>query len=401
VPTTRRDFLKTGTLVGGALGAGLTGAVATALAPDLLRAQPPAGAPAAAPAPGRAPKPLRILILGGTGFIGPYQVQYALDRGHTVTLFNRGKTNPGLFPKVEKLQGDRATGDYKALAGREFDVVIDNPTMYPRWVREATAAVKGRAKHYVFISTLSVYAANDTPGADETAALAKTDTPNDEDPAKRGQLYGPLKALSEQEAEKAFPGRTTVIRPGLIVGPGDLSDRFTYWPVRLQKGGEILAPGSPLDAVQIIDARDLSEFVVRCAEDGVMGILNATGPRAPLTMGEMLGGIRAVLPNSDAHLTWVDAAFLEESKVRPWSDMPVWIPARGGTSSGFSRRSIDRALAKGLTFRPLADTVRDTLAYYAEQPEARRAQLRAGLAAEREREVLAAWKPVAASRQKA
>ena len=400
MPTTRRDFLKTGTLVGGALGAGLTGAVASALAPDLLRAQPPVGTPAAS-GTGRAPKPLRILILGGTGFIGPYQVQYALDRGHTVTLFNRGKTNPGLFPNVEKLQGDRATGDYKALAGREFDVVIDNPTTYPRWVREAAAAVKGRAKHYMFISTISVYAASDTPGADETAALAKTDTPNDEDPAKRGQLYGPLKALSEQEAEKAFPGRTTVIRPGLIVGPGDLSDRFTYWPVRLQKGGEILAPGSPLDAVQIIDARDLSEFVVRCAEDGVMGIYNATGPRAPLTMGEMLGGIRAVLPNSDAHLTWVDAEFLEQNKVRPWSDMPVWVPARGGTSIGFSRRSIDRALAKGLTFRPLADTVRDTLAYYAQQPEARRAQLRAGLAAEREREVLTAWKPVAASRQKA
>ena len=396
MPTTRRDFLKTGTVLGGAIGAGLGGTVL----PGVLGAAPTASVAPVRPV-GRAPKPLRILILGGTGFIGPAQVEYAIARGHTVTLFNRGRTNPGLFPNVEKLQGDRAAGDYKSLAGREFDVVIDNPTMYPRWVREAGAALKGRAKQFVFVSTISVYAANDTPWADETAPVATTDTPNDEDPQKRGQLYGPLKALSEQEAEKAFPGHTTVIRPGLIVGPGDLSDRFTYWPVRLQKGGEILAPGSPLDAVQIIDARDLSEFVVRCAEDGVMGIYNATGPRAPLTMGEMLGGIRAVLPNSDAHLTWVDAEFLEQNKVRPWSDMPVWIPARGGTSIGFSRRSIDRALAKGLTFRPLADTVRDTLAYYAQQPEARRAQLRAGLAAEREREVLTAWKPVAASRQKA
>ena len=395
--TTRRDFLKTGTVIGGALGAGLGGA----LVPGALRAGEtvaPHGTPQAAldRAVARAARPQRILILGGTGFIGPHQVQYALDRGHTVTLFNRGRTNPALFPKVEKLQGDRAVGDYKALAGREWDVVIDNPTTYPRWVREAGAALRGRARQFIFVSTISVYAANDTPWADETAAVATTDTPNDEDPAKRGQLYGPLKALSEKEAERAFPGNTTIIRPGLIVGPGDLSDRFTYWPVRIRKGGEILAPGTPLDVVQVIDARDLAEFIVRMAEDGVTGTFNVTGPRAPLTMGEMLGAMRAQIPNSDAHFAWGDIDFLAEQKVRGWSDMPVWIPPRGATA-GFTRRSIERALAKGLTFRALADTVRDTLTFYDQQTEERKAQLRAGIAAAREQEVLAALR----ARQKA
>ncbi len=391
--TTRRDFLKTGTVLGGALGAGLGGA----LVPAVVGAGEPATPQAAlARVVERAPKPQRILILGGTGFIGPHQVQYALDRGHTVTLFNRGRTNPGLFPKVEKLQGDRAAGDYKALAGREWDVVIDNPTTLPRWVREAGAALQGRAKQFIFVSTISVYAANDTPWADETAATATTDTPNEEDPAKRGQLYGPLKALSEKEAEKAFPGKTTIIRPGLIVGPGDLSDRFTYWPVRVRKGGEILAPGTPLDVVQVIDARDLAEFIVRCGEEGVTGTYNVTGPRSPLTMGEMLGAMRAQIPNSDAQFLWGDAAFLAEQKVRGWSDMPVWIPPIGPTA-GFTRRSIKRALDKGLTFRPLADTVRDTLAFYDQQTEERKAQLRAGIAAAREQEVLAALR----ARQKA
>jgi 2'-hydroxyisoflavone reductase len=251
--------------------------------------------------------------------------------------------------------------------------------------------VKGRARQYVFISTISVYAANDTPWADETAAVATTDTPADEDPQKRGQLYGPLKALSEQEAEKAFPGRATIIRPGLIVGPGDLTDRFTYWPVRVRRGGEILAPGTPLDPVQVIDARDLAEWTVRCCEEGVHGVYNATGPRSPLTMGEMLGAMRAVVPNSDAHLTWVPADFLAANRVRQWTDMPVWIPPIG-QSAGFTRRSIQRAVAKGLTFRPLATTVSDTLAFYDTQTEERKAQLRAGLAEAREKEVLAAWK---------
>lgn len=375
MPTTRRDFLKTSAVATGALGLGLVpNAAASASTATSSIAQD------------RAQRALRILILGGTGFIGPHQVRYARQRGHTVTLFNRGRTNPGLFPDVEKLQGDRAVGDYKSLAGRDWDVVIDNPTTIPRWVRQAGEALNGHARHYVFISTISVYASNDTPGADETAPLATTTEPESED-ARR--FYGPLKALSEKESEKAFPGAATVIRPGLIVGPGDNSDRFTYWPVRIARGGEVLAPGAPTDPVQIIDARDLAEFTVRCCEDRTVGVYNATGPQSELTVGEMLGGVRAAM-STTARLTWVDADFLRANGVQPWSHMPVWVPPRGPTA-GFSRRSIQRALDKGLTFRPLADTVRATLEFYEAQTEQRKAELRAGLDPQKEKEVLGAW----------
>ena len=379
--------------MGGALGLGITPSMAAAAAVVSPTAAPVWDRPVA-----RAPKPLRILILGGTGFIGPYQVAYAKARGHTVTTFNRGRRKVEGFEGVEQLVGDRGVfdpkkpdvkpvGDYSALKGREWDVVIDVPTTTPRWAREAAAAVKGRAKHYIFVSTISVYAANDTPGADETAAVATTDTPDREDNA--GALYGPLKALSEREVEKAFPGRATIVRPGLIVGPGDTSDRFTYWPVRMRRGGEVLAPGAPTDPVQIIDVRDLAEFIVRCAENETYGTFNATGPSGRLSMAEMLGGIRGAMV-TDARLVWADTPFLQAQKVRPWGDMPVWIPPIGPTA-GFTQRSIARAVAAGLTFRPLADTTRDTLAYYDKQPAERQAQLRAGIAEAREKEVLAAW----------
>ncbi len=336
----------------------------------------------------KAPKPLRILILGGTGFIGPPQVRYALARGHRVTLFNRGKTNPGLFPEVEKLQGDRAAGDYRSLQGRDWDAVIDNPTSLPRWVRQAADALKGHTQQYVFISTISVYAKNDTPNADETAELAPAEEPESEDVRK---YYGALKALSEKESEKQFPGRATIIRPGLIVGPGDLSDRFTYWPARLAKGGEVLAPGDPTDPVQIIDARDLAEFSVRVCESRTTGVFNCTGPKSRLTISELLGGVRAVMA-TDAFLTWVDADFLQKNNARPWIDLPAWVPPRGGASAGFATRSIERALAKGLTFRPLAVTAKDTLDFYNSEPEDRKTKLRAGLSPERESEILAAWR---------
>jgi 2'-hydroxyisoflavone reductase len=233
---------------------------------------------------------------------------------------------------------------------------------------------------------MSVYAKNDTPNADESAELSATTEPESED-ARR--LYGPLKALSEQEVARAFADMHTIIRPGLIVGPGDLSDRFTYWPVRLSRGGEVLAPGTPLDPTQIIDARDLAEFMVHCAEERTLGTYNCTGPQSPLTIGEMLGGIRATQV-TDARLTWVDADFLSQHHVKPWSDMPVWIqPA--GEYAGFMRRSNARALAKGLTFRPLALTAKDTLDYYLGQSESEQVKLRAGLDPAREQEVLAAW----------
>jgi 2'-hydroxyisoflavone reductase len=343
----------------------------------------------------RHPKPLRILILGGTGLTGPHQVRYALSRGHKVTLFNRGK-QPHTWPgAVEELIGDRNTGDLKSLARGEWDVCIDNPSTLPFWVRDAGLVLHGRIKHFIFISSLSVYADNLMP-ADESAPVANYPGKDamaetmESYRAKIGELYGPLKAVSEKEAEKQFPGMTTVIRPGLIVGPGDESDRFTYWPVRLDRGGAVLAPGDGSDPVQIIDTRDLAEWTIRMAEARVFGTFNATGPDHPLSMQEMLTGIAAAI-HADPKLVWVSSEFLESQKVEAWSDMPVWVPGQGD-SAGFARRSIAKAVAAGLTFRPLAMTAADTLAWFKEQPAERQAKLKAGLTPAREQEVLSKWK---------
>lgn len=335
----------------------------------------------------KAAKPLRILILGGTGFIGPHQVRYAVDRGHKVTVFNRGKTNPGSVPAgVERLEGDR-NGKLDALKGKEWDAVIDNPSTLPRWVRDAATLLKDSAGQYMFISTLSVYKDNSKPGADESGALAELADPTVEQVT--GETYGGLKALAEQEAQKAFGARATIVRPGLIVGPGDNSDRFTYWPVRIAKGGEVLAPGNPDDPVQFIDARDLAEWTIRLVEQKAYGTFNAVGPAHPLTIAEMLHGIKAVT-TAGAQFTWVATSFLEAQKVAPWSDMPVWIPPVG-EYAGFGTRSIAKALAAGLTFRPLADTAAATLAFHESRDAERKSKFRAGIKAERETEVLAAW----------
>src|SRR5437867_4874609 len=336
-------------------------------------------------------KPLRILILGGTGFTGPYQVRYALSRGHKVTTFNRGKTHPGELPnEVEQLVGDR-NGQLDALKNRQWDVAIDNPTTLPAWVRGAAQILKGNVERYVFISTISVYGEVKT-SPDEAAPTEKYEgaDPYKEtlEAMKAGgyKTYGPLKALSEREAEKWFPGKTLIIRPGLIVGPRDETDRFTYWPVRIDRGGEVLAPGSPSDPVQFIDARDLAEWTIRMVENRETGIYNAVGPAKPLVMGEMLDEIKSAL-NSDAKFTWLPADFLQQQKVEAWSDMPVW----AGDEPGLARTNINRALAEGLTFRPLAETARDTLAWFKSLPQDRQSKLRAGLTSGREAEVLAAW----------
>ena len=340
-------------------------------------------------------KKLRILILGGTGFTGPHQVRYALARGHEVTLFNRGR-EPKTWPSaVEELIGDRNTGDLKALEGKRWDVCIDNPTMLPFWVRDAGRVLQGRVDQYIFISTVSVYADSDKPedefaklapyeGADPMAETMQTVRP------RVNELYGPLKAVSEQEAARQFPGAVTIIRPGLIVGPGDETDRFSYWPVRLARGGEVLAPGDGKDPVQFIDARDLAEWTIRMAESRSFGVFNATGPDKPLTMAAMLAGIASGV-RAEPRLTWVPTEFLEARQVSAWSDLPVWVPGQGD-SAGFARRDIGRALRAGLTFRPLPTTSADTLAWFRGQPAERQAKLRAGLAPEREAELLAAWK---------
>jgi 2'-hydroxyisoflavone reductase len=335
-------------------------------------------------------KPLRILILGGTGFTGPFQVKYALSRGHKVTVFNRGKTHPGELPKeVEQLTGDR-NGQLEALKGKQWDVCIDNPTTLPAWVRDAAQILKGNVERYIFISTISVYADTST-GPDENTPLAKY---QGADPFKETleamkasgyKTYGPLKALSEQETEKWFPGKSLIIRPGLIVGPRDETDRFTYWPVRIDRGGEVLAPGNPSDPVQFIDGRDLAEWTIRMAENRETGIYNATGPAKELGISGMLDGIKTAL-NSNATLAWADAEFLKQQKVEAWSDMPVW----AGDELGMSRTNISHALAKGLTFRSLGDTARDTLAWFKAQKPERQAKMRAGLTPEREGEVLVA-----------
>lgn len=341
------------------------------------------------------PQPLRILILGGTGFIGPHQVRYAIARGHKVTVFNRGQREADLPDGVEYLNGDRDKGALNALQGRDWDVCIDNPTSVPFWVRDAAKVLKGKIKQYIFVSTISVYADNATANAAEDAALLNYRGRNlmretRETLRANMALYGPLKAASEAEALKQFAGITTIVRPGLIVGPGDTTDRFSYWPIRLARGGDVVVPGDGSDPVQFIDARDLGEWMIRLAEARTLGTFNATGPNYALSTSAMMYGIRAT-NTAGATLHWIPADFLAEQKILPWSDMPVWIPAQGD-SAGFGQRSIARALAAGLTFRALATTANETLAWFREQPAERQAKLGAGLTVEREAAVLAAWK---------
>jgi len=336
-------------------------------------------------------EPMRLLILGGTGFIGPHQVRYALARGHHVTIFNRGRQKEAWPGPVEELIGDRS-GNLKTLEGGDWDVCIDNPTSLPAWVRDAASVLKGHVGQYVFISTISVYAANDKPG-DETAPLAaykgadpmaETAKSLNADP----RLYGPLKVLSEKEAQTQYgEAATTIIRPSLIVGPGDQTDRFTYWPVRLARGGDILAPGDGRDPVQFIDVRDLAEWTIRVAEQRITGVFNAAGPAHSITMGEMLAGIAQGV-QVDPKLVWAPTAFLKSNKVSPWRDMPVWIPGEGETF-GFHRRDIRRAITVGLTYRPLPLTAADTLAWFLTLPSERQSKLRAGVTPEREAELLA------------
>ncbi len=374
----RRTFLASSATIGGALTLGL---------PSLAHALEtlPGITPDASPTR-RAGAPLRILILGGTGFIGPNQVQYALDRGHSVTLFNRGVTNSALFPNVPRLIGDRNLPDgHKALEGGEWDVVIDNPTANPKWVRDAGRALKGRTRHYIFVSTISVFADVSKP-IDESGTLL---APSDIDATFDPKIYGQNKVRSEMEAKTQFGDRLTIVRPGLIVGPGDLSDRFSYWPVRIDRGGEVLAPGTSNDPVQYVDARDLSEWMIRLAESRTLGTFNATGPTLPTTIGEMLYGIKAVT-TSGAQFTWVPAEFLSANQVRAWSDMPVWVPPAGRTAA-FARVICQKSYDAGLTFRPLAETAAATLAWYKTRPAAEQEKARAGLAPERERVVLTAW----------
>ena len=354
-------------------------------------------------------KPLDVLVLGGTGFLGPHFVEAARAKGHRLTLFNRGKTNPTRFSgeefkDIEQLQGDRKT-DLSALQGkRRWDAVLDTSAYLPGDVTRSAGLLAPRVSQYVIISSISVYADNSTPGADETAAVGTLPDPTVTEIT--GETYGPLKALSEQAAQKALPKRTTVIRPGLIVGPGDNTDRFTYWPARAARGGEILAPGVASDPIQFIDVRDLAEFILHTIETGSMGVFNADAAPGALTMGKLLRACQAAgtaandiqcirapcpqPPEASSTVTWVPADFLEAQKVSAWQDMPAWIPPTG-EYAGFGRRSTARAQAAGLEYRPLQATVNDTLQWWLALPEERRAKPKAGITAAREAEVLKAW----------
>lgn len=374
--TTRRDLFKLGAL-----------AAAAAALPSF------ASAAGQAKPVGKAAKPLNILILGGTGFTGPFQVEYALKRGHKVTLFNRGKRPSPEWPAaVEQLHGDRNTGDLAALKGRKWDVCIDNPTSLPFWVRDAGQVLKGNVGHYLFISTISVYADGSKPGIDENSPLAQykgKDAMAETQQTLRADienLYGPLKALSEAEAHKQFGKNVTIVRPGYIVGPRDETDRFTYWPHRVAQGGEILVPGDGNDPIQIIDGRDLGEWMIRLAEAGTTGTFNACGPDYPLSMDAMLYGCQAVT-GGGMTLTHVSPAFLDEQQV----GLPIWVPSKDNPYAGYGAVSNERAIAAGLTFRPLATTVQDLLAWFRSLPAERQAKLGAGITREKEAEVLKAW----------
>ncbi|NNF28389.1 MAG: NAD-dependent epimerase/dehydratase family protein [Gemmatimonadetes bacterium] len=331
---------------------------------------------------------MRILILGGTSFIGPHQVRYALDRGHEITLFNRGRTNTHLFPEVERLVGDR-NGDLTALEGREWDVVIDNSATNPRWVELTANLLADSCERYVFVSTRSVYADTSLVPMSTRAPVWTYERAGVE-PGAEQLPYGLSKALAEQAARDAFgEDRALVFRPGLIIGPGDATDRFTYWPVRIHRGGEVLAPGDGTDPVQIIDVRDFSEWLIRMVEEGETGTYNVVGPRTPRPMTELLYGIRAVT-TAETTFTWVDTDFLLNAGLRPYAEMPVWRPARDG-AEGFARFDLTPEVEKGLTFRSLADTAEATLEFHFSRPAERQAELRSGVNNDREREVLGLW----------
>ena len=364
--TTRREFLGTAALAGGALSLGLHR--------SLLAAGPVQ----------KAEKPLSILILGGTTYLGPYQIRYALERGHQVTIFNRGKTVPTLFPelfsRVEKLTGDRID-NLSALEGREWDAVIDNSATDPQWVHDTAQLLKDSVQYYMYTSSTGVFYPYLTTDIDEsTEVLVEMDP--DGGGASR---YGVNKSLSENEVREAFPDRDIIVRPHYIIGPGDPNDRLTYWVARVAAGGEMLVPGDPDGAVQLIDVRDLTEWMVRMIENGTSGTYIATGPQSRLSTAELAYGIRSIVSN-EISFTWVDTDFLIEHGL-PY--MVPWVAPRGDTL-GMNTINPGKAVKAGLTYRPLAVTARDNLEWWNAQSEERRERM-GELPNEKEIEVLAAW----------
>jgi 2'-hydroxyisoflavone reductase len=318
---------------------------------------------------------VKLLVLGGTVFLGRHVVEAALEDGHEVTIFTRGRTNPELYPEVEHLRGHR-DGELGALHGRAFDAVVDPSGFVPRVVRQSGDLLADAVERYVFISTISVYADPSRPLRDDSPLAELTD-PHDEDVATH---YGALKAACEAVLDERYGARATSVRAGLIAGPFDPTNRFTYWCTRLARGGDVLAPGDPDRPVQFIDARDLAEWVVRLAERGHGGSLNATGPEAPLTMADALTRI-ATGVGGEGRLVWIDDRTLLDAGVEEWTELPLWIadPA----FAGMLRADVSRALAAGLHLRPAEQTAADTLAWAASAGDQR-----AALTADKERRLL-------------
>lgn len=334
-----------------------------------------------------ADKPKRILILGGTGFIGPHIVNACRDRGHTLTLFNRGKRNPTLFADLETRLGDR-NGKLESLQDGEWDVVIDNSGYVPRHVELSATLLEPRVGRYIFVSSISAYADLKTPGITEDYATAKLADPAVEEVNE--ETYGGLKALCEQAVEQTYGKRATIIRPTYIVGPGDPTDRFTYWPARVARGGPMLAPGRPANPVQFIDVRDLADFMRRCVEQDISGRFNACNPPRSVSIGALLDTAKKV-SGSDAELVWADEAFLAANGVLETGELPIWPPTEG-EYAGAALVECARAVAAGLRFTPLEKTVADTLAWHRTRPPEQQRTLRAGLSPEREAELLAKLK---------
>ncbi len=357
--STRRDLLKMGTLL--SLGA-------------ILR--------------GRAdePRPRTLLILGGTGFIGPHLTGEARRRGWKVTHFNRGKTAVDTPADVETLHGDRK-GHLEALRGRRWDAVVDDTGYVPKFVKQSAELLAPNVGYCLFVSSISVYASFAAPN-DEQSATGTLDNPDIEQVTDT--TYGPMKALCEEYTRAAFDKRLAIVRPGYIVGPLDRTDRFTYWPVRAARGGEMLAPGTPGDPIQIIDVRDLAHWMMELVESRATGCFNADSPPRAFTMGQLISASQRASPGAGTQVTWIPEDFLAAQWKPEDLDLPPWSPTRG-ESAGASLTSVKLALGKGLRCRPLEETVRDTLLWFRSLPAERQAKLRAGIDPAREAETLRAW----------
>ena len=381
---TRRQILQASLAGSAAL---ITGCVRNGSEPDEARSV------------SRRDQPLRILILGGTGFIGPHMVHEALRRGHEISLFNRGRTNRALFPDLELLVGDR-NNQLDALRGRKWDAVVDNSGYVPRHVADSAQLLSSAVSHYIYVSSVSAYAAMsgnltaadyhdvDMPNTEYDSPLVSM--PDETVEEVTSETYGPLKVLCERAATEAMgEDRITILRPTWVAGPGDNSDRFTYWPVRVSRGGEMLVPGAPADRIQIVDVRDMANFVVDSLEQKITGIYNMVNPPGTYSIGQLMDDCQTVTA-ADVDMTWVDVPFIEKHGLHTGGELPIWAPVSGDTRSDAIVNG-DRSFAKGMKTRPERETIRGILQWWPTLPEDRRNNMRAGMSAEREAEMLAAW----------